>query len=44
MKQNINLMKIHEKMVLDHHNDPRAYIEYSNHMPDVSKKKLLLQS
>ena len=24
-------------MVLDHHNDPRAYIEYSNDMPDVYK-------
>ena len=37
MKQNINLIKIHEKVVLDHHNDPRAYIEYSNDKSDVYK-------
>ena len=31
------LIKIHEKVGIDHHNDPRAYIEYSNDMRDVYK-------
>ena len=31
------LIKIHEKEGIDHHNDPRAYIEYSNDMHDVYK-------
>ena len=30
------LIKIHEKVGIDNHNDPRAYIEYSN-MLDVYK-------
>ena len=29
------LIKIREKVGIDHHNDPRAYIEYSNDMHDV---------
>ena len=29
------LSKIHEKVGIDNHNDPRAYIEYSNDMDDV---------
>ena len=29
------LIKIHEKVGIDHHSDPRAYIEYSNNMHDV---------
>ena len=32
-----NLIKIREKVGIDHHNDPRAYIEYSNDMRDVYK-------
>ena len=31
------LIKIREKVGIDHHNDPRAYIEYSNGMRDVHK-------
>ena len=31
------LIKICEKVGIDHHNDPRAYIEYSNDMRDVYK-------
>ena len=31
------LIKIREKAGIDHHNDPRAYIEYSNNMHDVYK-------
>ena len=30
-------IKIHEKVGIDHHSDPRAYIEYSNNMHDVYK-------
>ena len=30
-------IKIREKVGIDHHNDPRAYIEYSNDMRDVYK-------
>ena len=32
-----HLIKIREKVGIDHHNDPRAYIEYSNDMRDVYK-------
>ena len=32
------LIKIREKVGIDHHNDPRAYIEYSSDMHDVYKK------
>ena len=31
------LIKIREKVGIDHHNDPRAHIEYSNDMRDVYK-------
>ena len=31
------LIKICEKVGIDHHNDPRAYVEYSNDMRDVYK-------
>ena len=31
------LIKIREKVGIDSHNDPRAYIEYSNDMRDVYK-------
>ena len=31
------LIKIREKVGIDHHNDPGAYIEYSNDMHDVYK-------
>ena len=31
------LIKIREKVGIDHHNDPRAYIEYSNNMHDIYK-------
>ena len=31
------LIKIREKVGIDHHNDPRAYIEYSNDMRNVYK-------
>ena len=31
------LIKIREKVGIYHHNDPRAYIEYSNDMRDVYK-------
>ena len=31
------LIKIRKKVRIDHHNDPRAYIEYSNDMRDVYK-------
>ena len=31
------LIKIREKVGIDHHNNPRAYIEYSNHIHDVYK-------
>ena len=31
------LIKIREKLGIDHHNGPRAYIEYSNDMRDVYK-------
>ena len=31
------LIKIREKVGIDHHNDPRAYIEYSNHIHDFYK-------
>ena len=31
------LIKIREKVGIGHHNDPRAYIEYSNNMHDVYK-------
>ena len=31
------LINIHEKVGIDHHNDPRAYIEYSNDLCDVYK-------
>ena len=31
------LIKIREKVGLDHHDDPKAYIEYSNDMCDVYK-------
>ena len=29
------LIKIHEKVGLDHSNDPKAFMEYSNDMQDV---------
>ena len=32
-----SLIKIREKVGIGHHNDPRAYIEYSNDMRDVNK-------
>ena len=32
-----HLIKIREKVGIDHDNDPRAYIEYSNDMRDVCK-------
>ena len=32
-----SLIKIREKVGIGHHNDPRAYIEYSNDMRDVYK-------
>ena len=31
------LINIREKVGIDHHDDPRAYIEYSNDMHDVYK-------
>ena len=31
------LIKIRDKVGIDHHNDPRAYIEYSNNMRDIYK-------
>ena len=31
------LIKIREKVGIDHHNDSRAHIEYSNNMRDVYK-------
>ena len=31
------LINIREKVGIDHHDDPEAYIEYSNHMHDVYK-------
>ena len=31
------LIKIREKVAIDHHNDPRAYTEYSNDMHNVYK-------
>ena len=31
------LIKIREKVDIDHYNDPRAYIKYSNDMDDVYK-------
>ena len=31
------LVKIREKVGIDHQNDPRAYIEYSNLMHDIYK-------
>ena len=31
------LIKIREKVGIDHHNDPRAYIEYSNDIRDAYK-------
>ena len=31
------LIKIREKLGIDHHNDPRAYTEYSNDMRDAYK-------
>ena len=31
------LIKIHEKVGLDHYNDPKAFIEYSNDMKDGYK-------
>ena len=31
------LIKMREKVGIDHHNDPRAYTEYSNDMRDVYK-------
>ena len=31
------LIKIREKVGIDHHNDPRAYTEYSNDMHNVYK-------
>ena len=31
------LINIHEKVGLNHHNDPKAYIEYSNDMQNVYK-------
>ena len=31
------LVNIREKVGIDHHDDPRAYIEYSNDMHDVYK-------
>ena len=31
------LIKIRKKVGVDHHNDPRAYTEYSNDMHDVYK-------
>ena len=47
------LIKIREKVGIDHHNDPRAYVEYSNDMrgayknishynPDKEKKILIV--
>ena len=35
------LIKIREKVGIDHHNDPRAYIEYSNDMRDVYKISII---
>ena len=35
------LIKIREKAGIDHHNDPRAYIEYSNDMRDVYKISII---
>ena len=39
------LIKICEKVGIDHHNDPKAYIEYSNDMCDVYKniKKIVIK-
>ena len=31
------LIKIRDKVGIDHHNDSRAYIEYSNNMRDIYK-------
>ena len=31
------LIKIREKVGIDHHSDPRAYIQYSNDIRDVCK-------
>ena len=31
------LIKIREKVGIDHHNDPTAFYEYSNNMPNVYK-------
>ena len=31
------LIKIREKVGIDHHDDPKAYIKYSNDMHDVYK-------
>ena len=31
------LINIHKKLGIDHHDDPEAYIEYSNHMQDFYK-------
>ena len=35
------LIKIREKVGIDHHNDPRAYIPYSNDIPDVYKNLII---
>ena len=37
MKQNININK-RERVGINHLNDPKAFIEYSNDMDDVYKK------
>ena len=37
MKQNINLINKREKVGLDHFDDPKAFMEYSNDMQDVYK-------
>ena len=35
------LIKIREKVGIDHHNDPRAYIQYSNDIRDVCKISII---
>ena len=38
MKQNINIqLTIPKKVGIDHFNDPKAFMEYSNDMQDVYK-------
>ena len=38
------LINKHEKVGLNHFNDPKAFMEYSNHMQDVYKiLKIIIQ-